>query len=211
LITIVNYGLGNIEAFVNIYNKLNIPVKVAGSYDELKNAEKLILPGVGAFDWAMTKLNDSGMRQCLDDLVVGKQVPVIGVCVGMQMMAHSSEEGVKPGLGWIDATVDKFNESDFKCITHLPHMGWNDVDPVKTDTIFKNLGESPRFYFLHSYYFSPKNTEDTLSYTDYNVKFSSAIQVNNIFGVQFHPEKSHNWGVKLLKNFAEIKICLDRE
>jgi imidazole glycerol-phosphate synthase subunit HisH len=203
MITVVNYGLGNIQAFVNIYKRLNIPVKVAQTSVELAGAEKIILPGVGAFDWAMGCLDASGMRACLDDLVLNQQRPVLGICVGMQMMAQCSDEGEMPGLGWIDAEVKRFDEKSFHQKTHLPHMGWNDVTPAQTGTLFTGL-QSPRFYFLHSYYFLPGKPDNILATTDYNGSFSSATQAGHIYGVQFHPEKSHSWGVQLLKNFAEL-------
>lgn len=207
MITLVDYGLGNIQAFANIYKRLNIPVTVASTADKLAEASKIILPGVGAFDWAMTRLNESGMRNCLDELVVQKKCPVLGICVGMQMMAGKSDEGELDGLGWIDAEVRKFDEKNFTQQTHLPHMGWNDVIPNNTDSLFSGLDNKPRFYFLHSYYFLPAVTEEILAVTDYNHEFTSAINSRNIFGVQFHPEKSHQWGIQLLKNFAELEAC----
>lgn len=203
MITIVNYGLGNVQAFANIYKRLNIPVQFAQTASDLVGAKKLILPGVGAFDWAMTQLDDSGMGPCLNDLVLNHGCPVLGICVGMQMMARSSEEGKLPGLGWIDANVRRFDEHVFQQKTHLPHMGWNDVTPVTTDTLFKGMN-APRFYFLHSYYFAVGNSSQILATTDYSGIFASSVMVNNIFGVQFHPEKSHKWGEQVLRNFAEL-------
>lgn len=202
MVTIINYGLGNIQAFANIYKRLNVPIRVATHLDELEGADKLILPGVGSFDWAMQKLEDSGMRSKLDELVLQKKCPVLGVCVGMQMMAKHSEEGKLPGLGWIDAEVKRFDESQFKQKTHLPHMGWNDVSPTE-DSLFKGL-DSPRFYFLHSYCIVPANSGQVLATCDYNGSFASAVRFDHIFGVQFHPEKSHQWGIKLLKNFVKL-------
>lgn len=203
MITLLDYGLGNVAAFVNIYKRLNLPVAVAATADQLAGAEKIILPGVGSFDWAMTRLEESGMRACLDDLVMIKNKPVLGVCVGMQMMAKRSEEGKLPGLGWIEAEVKRFDESGFTQRTHLPHMGWNDVNPRSTACLFKGM-TAPRFYFLHSYYFAPANPDDVLGVTDYNGNFASAARSGNVYGTQFHPEKSHQWGVALLKNFAEL-------
>lgn len=207
MITLVDYGLGNIQAFANIYKRLNIPVTVARTVDELSKATKIILPGVGAFDWAMIRLNDSGLRDCLDELVLEQKRPVLGICVGMQMMAGNSDEGKLEGLGWIGAEVKKFDETAFTQKTHLPHMGWNDVIPQSMDCLFRGLESHPRFYFLHSYYFLPKKSEEILSVTDYNIQFTSAVHSGNIFGVQFHPEKSHQWGIQLLKNFAELESC----
>ena len=207
MITLVDYGLGNIQAFANIYKRLNIPVTVADTVEKLAKAKKIILPGVGAFDWAMTRLNESGLRDCLDDLVLTQKRPVLGICVGMQMMAGKSDEGELEGLDWIDAEVKKFDEATFTQKTHLPHMGWNDVIPQTTDCLFSGLGNNPRFYFLHSYYFLPKKTEEILAVTDYSGQFTSAVRSGNVFGVQFHPEKSHQWGIQLLKNFAELETC----
>lgn len=204
MITLVDYGLGNIQAFANIYKRLNIPARTASSADELADADKLILPGVGAFDWAMTLLNESGMRERLEELVVGKGCPVLGICVGMQMMAKRSDEGKMAGLGWVDAEVKKFDEASFTQKTHLPHMGWNDVAPRDCGCLFKGLEHGARFYFLHSYYFVPHQESDVLAATDYNGVYASSVRSGNVFGVQFHPEKSHHWGIQLLKNFAEL-------
>jgi len=203
VITVVDYGLGNIQAFANIYKRLNIPVRVARTAAELAGAERIILPGVGAFDWAMQRLNDSGMRVCLDDLVLNRRKPVLGVCVGMQMMAGRSEEGALPGLGWLDGDVKRFDEARFRQRTHLPHMGWNDVRPVADAGLFRQMA-SPRFYFLHSYYFVSGPTGQILATTNYGGDFTSAAHAGHILGVQFHPEKSHEWGIQLLKNFAEL-------
>jgi glutamine amidotransferase len=203
VITLLDYGLGNVAAFVNIYKRLNLPIVVAATADQLASAERIILPGVGSFDWAMTRLDESGMRHCLDDLVMVKKKPVLGVCVGMQMMAKSSEEGMLPGLGWIDAEVKRFDAARFCQQIHLPHMGWNDVSPCNNVCLFKNI-IAPRFYFLHSYYFAPAKANDVLGVTAYNGNFASAVCSGNVFGTQFHPEKSHQWGITLLKNFAEF-------
>ncbi len=204
MISIVSYGLGNIQAIANIYKRLNIPVRVTATAEELTEAQRIILPGVGAFDWAMTRLGQSGMRSRLDDLVLGKGRPVLGICVGMQMMAKRSDEGVLEGLGWIDAEVRKFDEASFTQRTHLPHMGWNDVAPRQNGGLFRGLESGARFYFLHSYYVAPRREADVLAITDYNGPYASSVHSGNVFGVQFHPEKSHHWGIQLLKNFAEL-------
>ena len=204
MITIIDYGLGNIRAFANVYDRLNIPVSVARSSDDLRNATKIILPGVGAFDHAMSKLNGSGMRETLEQRVLGHRVPVLGICVGMQILARSSEEGILPGLGWIDGTVKKLDISFLQSKTRLPHMGWNTIHPHPRDPLLLNLDDDSRFYFLHSYYFHCNNPDDTIATTEYGIEFTSAARHHNIYGVQFHPEKSHNWGIQLLKNFADL-------
>ncbi len=201
-VTIVNYGLGNIQAFAHIYQRLNIPVEVAITPEQLTKAEKIVLPGVGAFDWAMTRLNDSGLRDTLDDLVLRQQVPVLGVCVGMQMMAQRSEEGTLPGLGWIDADVVRFNSSQTG-ESPLPHMGWNDVHPLTNGCLFQGIG-APRYYFLHSYCIVPHSKEDALASAAYGEEFTAAVRKGHVFGTQFHPEKSHQWGIDLLRNFADL-------
>jgi glutamine amidotransferase len=206
MISLVNYGLGNIQAFQNIYSRLNFDVQIASTPDELLRADKIILPGVGAFDWAMSRLDQSGLRPTLDEMVLQKKIPVLGICVGMQMMAQKSEEGVLSGLGWIDAEVKKMSIDNGKSLNTkytLPHMGWNDVSLSKDHSLFKNI-KSPLFYFLHSYVFVPSDSSDTLATTVYNNTFTSAACRDHIFGVQFHPEKSHDNGVQLLKNFAEL-------
>lgn len=199
-VTLVNYGLGNIQAFAHIYERLNMAVTVASTPAQLKQAKKLILPGVGAFDWAMRRLNDSGLRSTLEALVLQQHVPVLGVCVGMQMMAQRSQEGALPGLGWIDAEVVQLPPADRDHLP-LPHMGWNDVHPTTSDSLFRGI-EAPRYYFLHSYCIVPRSPQANLATAQYGGKFTAAVAQDHIFGTQFHPEKSHHWGIELLRNFA---------
>lgn len=204
MIGIVDYGLGNVQAIGNIYKRLDIPYFLAHDAKVLTDATHVILPGVGAFDWAMARLNESGMRETLDRMILGEGRPVLGICVGMQMMAKRSDEGVAHGLGWFDAEVRLFDHAKFSSRTHLPHMGWNDVysaQPGPQGGLMEGLEEA-RFYFLHSYYFAPSNGEDVLAWTPYGDRFASAVRRGQINGVQFHPEKSHQWGIRLLKNFA---------
>ncbi len=204
MITIINYGVGNIFAFQNVFKRLDIQTKIASSKEDLIGAEKLILPGVGSFDYAMTQLNKSGMRESLDFLVLEKQTPVIGICVGMQMMGKRSDEGELQGLGWIDAEVLKFDEKLIHHRTKLPHMGWNDVLPTNSNPLFKGLESDSIFYFLHSYYFNCNNPHDIIAKSNYGIEFTSAVNCKNIYGIQFHPEKSHNYGEKLLLNFSNL-------
>lgn len=203
MIGIIDYGVGNIKAFANIYKNLNIPFKIVKDISEFENITKLILPGVGSFDHAMTSLQNSGMREKLDELVLVKKLPIIGICVGMQMLAKSSEEGTLNGLGWIDGIVKKFDKSKIKNAP-LPHMGWNNLKIEKKNKIFDNLEENPRYYFLHSYYFECENKEDVIATATYGEKFDCMINHKNIYGIQCHPEKSHHNGMQLLKNFGEL-------
>jgi glutamine amidotransferase len=204
MITIINYGLGNVRAFANLYRRLNIPVAIAARAQDLNGASKLIVPGVGAFDHAMELLNASGMREALDDMVLRKFVPVLGVCVGMQILAPSSEEGRLSGLGWIEGRVRRFDETTLPQPPRLPHMGWNDVVPKDGSGLFSGLERGSRFYFLHSYYFDCASNDNVLATSEYGIAFGCAVRSNDIYGVQFHPEKSHDYGIRLLKNFAEL-------
>lgn len=203
MITIVNYGLGNIRAFANVYKRLGTNVTIASHADDLKNASKIILPGVGAFDYAMKLLNNSGMRGELERRVLDNKIPVLGICVGMQMLAKSSEEGVLQGLGWIDGSVIRFR-SDLEKTTRLPHMGWNTITPVSENPLLNGFDSTSRFYFLHSYYFVCNNETDVIAKSEYGEEFASGISNSNIYGIQFHPEKSHSNGIRLLDNFAKL-------
>jgi glutamine amidotransferase len=203
MIAIVDYGLGNVRAFANIYASLDIPFVLATEPGQLRDASRAILPGVGAFDSAMVRLKASGMHDALNELVVHKQRPVLGVCVGMQMLATSSEEGMQPGLGWIDAECVKFDASSSPSL-RVPHMGWNDVRPSRADSLFQEFDPRPVFYFLHSYYVRCSAPDDALAATTYGAEFACAVNRGNIYGVQFHPEKSHQHGIQLLKNFASL-------
>jgi imidazole glycerol-phosphate synthase subunit HisH len=204
MIAIIDYGLGNIKAFANVYKRLNIPSVIATRTTDLQDANKLLLPGVGSFDQAMGLLEKSGMKQMLDELVLEKNVPILGICVGMQILADSSEEGTRPGLGWIRGEVRKFDFSSNGNLLSIPHMGWNDVKLYKKTDLFNDLDNDSRFYFLHSYYFCCTNAQDVVAVTDYGYEFASVVNSGNVYGVQFHPEKSHHWGTRLLENFANL-------
>ena len=195
--TILYYGIGNPTAFLNVFKRINRDCKIATCKSDLKKASKIILPGVGHFDDAMFKLNSSGMIDDLNELVLEKSVPVLGICVGMQIMALNSEEGSSNGLGWIDGHVRKFEN------VICPHMGWNDAEIKKNDKLFNDI-DKKLFYFLHSYYFECNNIKDELGISNYENNFVSVINKEKIYGVQFHPEKSHESGEKLIKNFVDL-------
>jgi len=203
MIGILNYGLGNVSAFVNIYKKLGVATKLVEKQGDLIDIDKLILPGVGAFDYAIQCFNESGLREEVDRLVLIEKVPILGVCVGLQMMAKSSDEGILSGLGWIDATVVKFDYESLPEGSPLPHMGWNDLEVVREDPLFTGLSDA-KFYFLHSFYVVPKNKEEVIGSAHYGEEFCCVIRKDNIYGMQCHPEKSHSFGVQFLKNFAKV-------
>ena len=206
MIGVIDYGLGNVSAFLNIYRRLGIPARSVKTVDELEGVDRLILPGVGAFDWAMTRFEASGMKEAVSLLVVEQQMPILGVCVGMQMMARGSDEGMLPGLAWLDADVRHFGSQSEAGSMILPHMGWNGIEKTSSDLLFEGLND-PRYYFLHSFIFVPDSPECVLSYSNYQVRFASSVRKGNVWATQFHPEKSHVWGVRLLQNFASVPLC----
>ncbi|AHN76014.1 imidazole glycerol phosphate synthase, glutamine amidotransferase subunit [Pandoraea pnomenusa] len=204
MIRIVDYGVGNIQAFMNMFKRLDIPAERAKRAGELGDATHLILPGVGAFDHAMQLLNESGMRPVLEELVLVKQLPVLGVCVGMQMLATGSDEGEMPGLNWIPGRVRSFASRPEAAKMPMPHMGWNDLAVRDDAALFqRGFDAHPQFYFLHSYYFDARDKSDVAATANYGFDFDAIVSRGHIHGVQCHPEKSHHWGGQLLKNFAE--------
>ncbi len=205
MITVIDYGIGNVQAFVNVYKRLNIKVNVANTSSDFLNTTKIILPGVGSFDRAMKHLESSGLRKTIEKLVLEEEIPILGVCVGMQILAESSEEGDLSGLGWISGNVKKFNYSSIMQSHNLPHMGWNNVISKIDNSLFNSIKIDNRFYFLHSFFFDCIHESNIIGLTNYGFQFPSAIRKNNIYGVQFHPEKSHDDGKQLLKNFSEIR------
>lgn len=204
MIAIIDYGLGNVKAITYVYKKLNIPATLIKNAKELEFADKVILPGVGAFDHAMKRLDASDMRQALEKMVIDRHIPILGICVGMQMLANRSEEGSVPGLGWLNGEVKRFIPVFNGRPLRVPHMGWNTIRKTRNSALLENLGDDARFYFLHSYYFCSHKSEDILAVTAYGEEFACMVNSDNIYGVQFHPEKSHLWGIQLLKNFAAL-------
>jgi len=203
MITIINYGMGNLGSVQNMFKRIGVPSEISGDPDVIARSTKLLLPGVGAFDAAMQKIGDSGLRAVLDKKVLEEKVPTLGICLGMQLLTNSSEEGVLPGLGWIPAKTLRFKfppDSKLK----IPHMGWNYVFSKRASPLTHDLPEEPRFYFVHSYYVQCDDEQDVLTTTPYGTDFDSIVQKDNVYGAQFHPEKSHKYGMKLLANFAGI-------
>lgn len=203
MIRIVDYGVGNIQAFMTMFKRLGLPAERATAPEQLAGSTRLILPGVGAFDHAMQLLNDSGLRQPLESLVLEQGVPVLGICVGMQMLAGSSEEGSLPGLNWVPGRVRAFAGTPASAPLPMPHMGWNDLRiRLGHETLFHGLETDPRFYFLHSYYFEAEDESHVAATASYGFDFHCVVSRANVHGVQCHPEKSHHFGAQLLKNFA---------
>lgn len=205
MIGIIDYGSGNIQAIRNIYKRLKIQTFIVKVPKDVSLATKLILPGVGAFDEAIGKLDQSGLRNALDRAVLQNKIPVMGICVGMQIMADSSEEGTLKGLGWISGSVKCFDVNQMTIVPKLPHMGWNEIS--SKHSIFEGIDKKIGFYFLHSYFFKAESKKNVIATSCYQHDFDCAINNENIFGFQFHPEKSHSNGIRLFKNFSDIIEC----
>lgn len=205
MIAIVDYGVGNVQAFLNLFKRLGVEARRAATPDALSGAERLVLPGVGHFDHAMQRLNDSGIRKSLEDLVLGAHIPILGICVGMQMLARGSDEGNLAGLNWLPGRVRAFATQPECADLPLPHMGWNELTPSSDSKLFSNgFEESPQFYFLHSYFFDADDKKYVAATASYGINFAAVVSRGNVHGVQCHPEKSHHWGEQLLKNFLEL-------
>lgn len=203
LITIIDYGMGNIGSLENMIKKVGSESQISTNIEDIKNAHKLILPGVGCFDNAIRRLNETGIINVLNEKVLQDKVPILCICLGAQLVTQSSEEGDESGLGWVKARTVKFpvdSDSNLK----IPHMGWNNVIVKKESRLFKNMYAEPSFYFVHSYHFICDDPSDILTTSIYGYEFASAIEHKNIYATQFHPEKSHKYGIMLMKNFVEL-------
>tara|TARA_R110001592_G_scaffold114824_6_gene315000 strand:+ start:2772 stop:3380 length:609 start_codon:yes stop_codon:yes gene_type:complete len=202
MITIIDYGMGNLGSMVNMFKRLGIKAKAEADPVVIEAATKIVLPGVGAFDAAMQRINDlPGLREALERKALVEKVPVLGVCLGMQLFTRSSEEGKLAGLGWIPGSTRRFPRMEG---LKVPHMGWNIGTSNTPSLLTSGVGSEPRYYFVHSYHVIVDDPTNSLMRTHYGLDFDSAIGRDNLFGVQFHPEKSHRFGMQILKNFAEL-------
>lgn len=204
MIHIVDYNCGNIKSIKNMINRIGEDVNITNDPCELKNATKLILPGVGNFDYGMRMLNDLGLKDVLNTCVLVNKVPILGICLGAQLMTNSSEESSQKGLGWLDAKVVLFKKQQMKNDTRIPHMGWNKIKELKESSLFDRMDNNNKFYFVHSYHFLPVDNNIALTETYHGYNFVSSLLKDNIIGVQFHPEKSHKYGMNLLENFIAL-------
>jgi glutamine amidotransferase len=201
-IVVIDYGMGNIRSVVNKIQKAGCKAIVSYENSVIQNADKLILPGVGHFLNGMKKLRERNILDILNKKVLHQKVPILGICLGMQLFTNTSEEGNTDGLGWLNAETIKFNLSDIR--HKIPHIGWNSIDQKKESPLLTGILNDKSYYFVHSYHLRCNETADVLATTFYGYEFVSAVQKENIFGTQFHPEKSHEWGEKLLNNFLNL-------
>jgi glutamine amidotransferase len=203
MIVIIDYGMGNVGSLENMIKKVGESTQASADPATIEKATKLVLPGVGSFDNAMTRLKELDLIGIVNEKVIQEKVPILCICLGAQLVTNKSEEGNLPGLGWIEGKTVKFSFSDENRLK-IPHMGWNDVKINKKSQLFDDMYEEPCFYFVHSYHLMCKNKDDVLTTTVYGYEFVSAIEHENIFATQYHPEKSHKYGLKLIKNFVEL-------
>lgn len=202
MIAIIDYKTGNLGSIRNMLKKIGEPSVITSDPSEISGASKLILPGVGAFDSGVQKLRDAGLWDLLNTKVLEEKVPILGICLGAQLMTAGSQEGTEKGFGWVHASTVKF-DIDKSSKLKVPNMGWNRVHVAKESELFHNMHPEPRFYFVHSYHLKFDRSDEVLTNSDYSYQFVSAFEKDNVLGVQFHPEKSHKFGMRLLKNFAE--------
>lgn len=202
MIVIIDYGMGNLRSVQKAFERIHIPVIVSSNRQDILNAKKIVLPGVGNFEKGMINLKAANLIEALNEAVIENKIPVLGICLGMQLMTEFSEEGNVAGLGWIKGATLKFNLNSNKL--KVPHMGWNNIHISNSDSIFKNIDEDNLFYFVHSYYVTCENKNEILATTIYETSFVSSFKKGNIYGCQFHPEKSHEPGLKVLSNYVNI-------
>jgi glutamine amidotransferase len=201
MITIIDYGLGNLGSIKNMLKYIGVACEIQSDLESIKRAQKIILPGVGKFDTGMSRINQSGLRDILDYKALKEQIPILGICLGMQLLTNGSEEGSLAGLGWIDAYVKKFQANKN---LKVPHMGWNLVKTSNSNTLNESFPIESRFYFVHSYYVEVVKPENSMFKTYYGNEFDSGIVSKNIYGFQFHPEKSHKFGMMLFEQFTKL-------
>ena len=205
MIAILNYGLGNLASIKNMFKRIGVEAEITDNHDVIKNATKILLPGVGHFKQGMTNLKEGGFVELLQEEVVVNKKPILGICLGAQLMTKHSEEGDVDGLGWVDANTVKFDTQKLGRLP-VPHMGWSDVAFASDIELWKDVKEDPRFYFVHSYHFSFNNKEDVAATADYGYEFACAFKRGNVYGTQFHPEKSHKFGMKVFENFSKLNL-----
>ncbi len=203
MLVIIDYGVGNLSSIKNILKKIAIDSLISSNITDIEQADKLILPGVGHFDYGMQQLRQSGLVEVIQNKVFHNKTPLLGICLGVQLLTESSEEGREKGLGWIKGRTVAFDQSKLDSFHTVPHMGWTDIKGFEHSKLFTGMYNDPRFYFVHSYHLQLDHAKDTLAYAHYGYDFTAGIEHDNILGVQFHPEKSHKFGMKLLENFAK--------
>jgi glutamine amidotransferase len=205
MVVIVDYKLGNLGSIRNMLQRIGVASAITSNPEEIVRGERLILPGVGAYGDGVANIARLGLREVLDRRAQVDRVPVLGICLGLQLMTRGSEEAGAPGLGWLAADTVRFQFPPEAAELRIPHVGWNTVDAVRSDTLFRGLAEDEdaAFYFVHSYHLVCHDEDDVLARTTYGYPFVSAVQRGNLMGTQFHPEKSHRFGMQLLRNFVE--------
>lgn len=203
MITIIDYNTGNLGSIKNMLKRLGIASQITNDISKIEQAEKLILPGVGHFDYGMKNLHASGVVNMLNQKVLENKTPILGICLGVQLLTEASEEGTEKGLGWIKGKTIAFDKTKLAANQKVPHMGWTDVANYQQSKLFEGMFDEPRFYFVHSYHLSLEDKNDCLVTANYGYEFSAGIEHQNILGTQFHPEKSHKFGMKILENFAK--------
>ena len=196
--------MGNLGSVMNMLKKIGAKASISSEPDKIAHADKLILPGVGAYDNGMQNLSSRGLVDILNEKVLNEKTPILGICLGAQLLTRKSEEGTLPGLGWIDAETLRFQFPDGSNHLKIPHMGWNEISIQRENSLLCGFEDKPRFYFVHSYYLKCNNVDDVIATSFHGIEFTAAVNKDNIWGTQFHPEKSHAFGMKVMRNFCEL-------